>query len=80
VHDTLKVGTKKDVVRRFFAERNIDQTPGREDEVWGSIRTSGCAPFGCASDAAFISIRVELDRAGTVKSEPTVTGMYTDCM
>ena len=80
VHDTLKAGMKKEVVLRFFAERNTDQTPGGDDEVWGSIRTSGCAPFGCASDVFFIGIRVELDDAGTVKSEPTVSAMYADCM
>jgi hypothetical protein len=79
VHDTLKTGTKKDDVLRFFAERNIHQTVER-DAVWGSIRTSGCAPVGCASDAFFIGVRVDLDEAGTVKSEPTVSGIYTDCM
>jgi hypothetical protein len=79
VHDTLTPGTKKDVVVRFLAKRNIHQT-AEGDQVWGRIRTSGCAPFGCTSDAFFIVVRVDLDDAGTVKSEPTVSGIYTDCM
>jgi hypothetical protein len=81
----LKIGTKKAEIARFFADHSIPfTTVGSEafgtPEALGTLRTSGCSPFGCGSDVAFINVRVKLDDAGTVAEEPTVVGMYTDCL
>jgi hypothetical protein len=78
-HERLKIGTKKADVARFFAERSIPFTIS-ESEARGTLRTSGCAPFGCGSDSALIGVSVKLDAAGAVKEEPTVVDLYTDCL
>src|SRR5882762_8732980 len=71
--------TKKADVARFFAEHSIPFTIS-ESEAKGTLWTSGCAPFGCSSDSALIGVSVKLDPAGAVTEEPTVIGMYTDCL
>jgi hypothetical protein len=78
-HEQLKVGTTKADVARFFTEHSI---PLRIEGVYasGSIQTSGCAPFGCGTDSASISVHVRLDRTGSVTEEPTVSAFYTDCL
>jgi hypothetical protein len=78
-HEHLRVGTKNAEVVRFFTERSIPLII-QEEYAYGSIRTSGCAPFGCVSDSAFISVRVKLDEAGAVTEEPIVGAIYTDCL
>jgi len=78
-HDKLTIGTKKDAVIRFFTENGIPVT-FIGNEASGTIYTSGCAPFGCGSDAALLGLRVEVDKAGTVVSEPSVGAFYTDCL
>lgn len=78
-HDKLKIGTQKNDVIQFFSENNIPLRFVRSSAT-GEIRTSGCAPFGCGLDTALIGVRVQLDEAGDVKSEPVVVGMYTDCL
>jgi hypothetical protein len=78
-HEKLKIGTKKDTVVRFFAENGIPVTLSR-DEASGTIYTSGCAPTGCGSDAALLGLRVKVDEAGTVVSEPVVGALYTNCL
>ena len=78
-HEQLTVGTKKDSIIRFFTENGIPITFTR-DEASGTIYTSGCAPSGCGSDAALIRLRVKVDEAGTVVSEPVVGAIYTDCL
>jgi len=78
-HEKLRIGTKKDAVIRFFAETGIPVTFTR-NEASGTIYTSGCAPSGCGSDAALLGLRVKVDEAGTVVSEPVVGGIYTDCL
>jgi hypothetical protein len=78
-HERLKIGTKKADVARFFAEHSIPFTIS-ESEARGTLWTSGCAPFGCGSDSALIGVSVKLDPAGAVTEEPTVIGMYTDCL
>ena len=78
-HNKLKVGTKKDAVIRFFAENGIPAT-FNSSEASGTIHTSGCAPSGCGSDAALLGLRVKVDEAGTVVSEPTVGAIYTNCL
>lgn len=78
-HETLKIGTKKDAVVRFFAENSIPVTFYR-DEASGTIYTSGCAPSGCGSDAALLGLRVKVDEDGTVISEPVVGAIYTNCL
>lgn len=78
-HEQLKIGTKKDAVVRFFAENGIPVTFSR-DEASGRISTTGCAPSGCGSDAALLGLRVKVDEAGTVVSEPVVRALYTDCL
>jgi hypothetical protein len=78
-HDRLRIGTKRDEVIRFFAENGIPLTI-EGDDASVSILTSGCSPFGCGSDAFLLGVRVKLDEAGNVKSEPDVGGIYTDCL
>jgi hypothetical protein len=78
-HERLKIGTKKESVSRFFAERGVPFAI-LESEAIGTLQTSGCSPLGCGTDSALISVRVALDRTGTVTGEPTVVGMYTDCV
>lgn len=78
-HEKLRIGTKKDAVVRFFAENGIPVTFNR-DEASGTIQTPGCAPSGCGSDAALLGLRVKVDEAGTVASEPIVGALYTDCL
>ena len=76
-HERLRIGTKKDDVARFFAEHGI---PFEiiESEATGTIYTSGCAPFGCGTDAALIGVRVKLDSSGAVAEEAKVVSLYTD--
>ena len=78
-HAQLKLGTKKADVARFFTEHNIPFAIS-ESLASGFIETSGCAPFGCGSDAALINVRVKLDEAGAVTEEPAVVGIYTNCL
>jgi hypothetical protein len=78
-HNRLKPGTKKDDLIRFFVENKIP-IDFYESEASGTITTSGCSPFGCGSDAAIIGVRVKVDEAGTVKSNPVVVGIYTNCL
>jgi len=78
-HEKLKIGTKKDAVIRFFAENDIPVT-FYPNEASGTIYTSGCAPSGCGSDAALLGLRVKVDEAGTVVSEPVVGAIYTNCL
>ena len=77
--EKLKVGTKKDVVIRFFKENGIPVTFTR-DEASGTIYTTGCAPKGCGSDDALTGLRVKVDPAGTVVAEPVVGAIYTNCL
>jgi len=78
-YEHLKIGTKKDEVSRFFTEHRIPFTIA-VSEVTGTLYTSGCSPRGCGTDSALIGVRVNVDRTGTVTGEPTVVGMYTDCL
>jgi hypothetical protein len=78
-HEQLKIGTKKDEVSRFFTEHGIPFTIA-VSVVTGVLYTSGCSPLGCGTDSALIGVRVTVDRTGTVTAEPTVVGMYTDCL
>lgn len=78
-NDQLGIGVSKAQVIRFFAEHNMQITfysGGAE----GTLRTTGCAPFGCGADTAFIRVHVAVDVQGTVTDHPQVTGMYTDCL
>jgi hypothetical protein len=77
--EQLKIGTNKSDVARFFAEHKIPFAI-LESEAYGSLRTLGCAPLGCFTNAAFIGVRVQLDGAGTVNEAPKVFGMYQDCL
>lgn len=77
--EELKIGTNKTEVARFFTEHHIPFAM-LESEAFGSLRTSGCAPLGCGTDAAFIGVHVKLDGAGTVTEAPRVFGMYQDCL
>jgi hypothetical protein len=78
-HNKLKIGTKKDTVIRFFSENGLPAT-FNSGEASGTTYTSGCAPSGCGSDAALLGLRVKVDEAGTVVSEPVVGAIYTDCL
>jgi len=85
-HDKLKVGTKRDDVIRFFATNNIPLTFGKfvdRNEATGTIYVSGtseCASLACGTDATLIGLRVDIDEAGTVVSEPVIVSIYTDCL
>jgi hypothetical protein len=78
-HERLKIGTKKADVSRFFAQHGIPFTIV-DSQAIGTLRTSGCAPLGCGTDAALIGIRVKLDPVGTVTEEAITVGLYTDCL
>ncbi|HVH69863.1 MAG TPA: hypothetical protein VNB49_01975 [Candidatus Dormibacteraeota bacterium] len=75
----LKVGANKADVARFFVEHGIPFDIS-ESQATGTLRTSGCAPLGCGTDSAIIGVRVKLNGTGAVTDEPTVVGMYTDCL
>ena len=77
--EQLKIGTKKDEVSRFFTEHGIPLSIHNSEAI-GTLYTSGCSPLGCGTDSALIGVRVNVDRTGTVTGEPTVVGMYTDCV
>jgi hypothetical protein len=84
--NSLRVGTKKDDVARFFASENIpftfDQIVG-EHEARGTIYFKGlpeCESVACGDDSALIGVQVNLSADGTVLSDPVVTGMYTNCL
>jgi hypothetical protein len=84
--NTLKVGTKKDNVVRFFAFEKVPLTfdqIGQNHEATGTIYFEGlpeCENFACGDDSALIGVRVQVDADGTVVSDPVVVGMYTDCL
>lgn len=78
-HEQLKIGTKKEEISRFFTEHGIPISIDNSEAI-GTLYTSGCSPLGCGTDSALIGVRVNVDRTGTVTGEPTVVGMYTDCV
>jgi len=85
-NDSLKVGTRKGDVVRFFASENVplsfDQI-GQDRQARGTLFFKGlaeCENFACGDDSALIGVRVNVDGEGTVVSDPVVIGMYTDCM
>lgn len=78
-HNKLMIGTKKDAVIRFFSESGMPATFKRS-EASGTTYTSGCAPSGCGTDVALLGLRVKVDEAGTVVSEPDVGAIYTNCL
>ena len=77
--EVLKVGTKKDVVIRFFQDNGIPPS-FVGDEVTGTIFLKGCAPPGCGTDDALLGLRVQVDKQGTVVTDPVVGALYTDCL
>jgi hypothetical protein len=85
-NNSLKIGTKRNDVIRFFAAENIpvtfDQIAGRS-EATGTIFFKGdaaCRSVACGDDSAMIDVRVNVDGNGTVVSNPVVVGMSTDCL
>lgn len=83
---SLRIGAKRDDVARFFASENI---PVSFYEVAGHSVASGevyvagipeCASNACGDDSARIGVRVDVDRKGTVISDPVVVSMFTDCL
>jgi hypothetical protein len=77
--EKLIIGAKKDVVIRFFAENGIPVS-FLAGEATGTVSTTGCAPAGCGSDAAYLGLRVKVDEMGTVTGEPVVGAIYSDCL
>jgi hypothetical protein len=75
----LRIGTDKAGVARFFTSHSISFSI-LGAEAYGALQTSGCAPFGCGTDIAFISVQAKLDAADAVAEAPKVTGMYKDCL
>jgi hypothetical protein len=78
--EILKVGTKKDVVVRFFQDHEIPpEFVG--NEVTGTIHLKGgCPPPGCGSEDALLGLRVPVDKEGTVIANPAVGALFTDCL
>jgi len=87
-HEGLRIGTKKQDVIRFFEENRLPvefvkvpyERSGTVYEATGTTYTTGCAPSGCGSDDALLGLRVKVDEAGTVISEPAVGSIYTNCL
>jgi hypothetical protein len=77
--EVLKVGTKKDVVIRFFQDNGIPPA-FVGNEVTGTIYFKGCAPSGCGSDDALLGLRVQVDKEGTVTEKPIVGALYRNCL
>ena len=75
----LKIGTKKDAVVRFFTENGMKVTFS-QNEASGMINATGCSPLGCGTDAALVRLRMNVDKSGSVTSEPEVDGIYADCL
>ena len=75
----LTIGTRKEDVIRFFAENGIPLS-FIGGEATGTIYTTGCAPSGCGSDDALLGLRVQVDKAGSVISEPVVGAIYANCL
>lgn len=87
-HERLRIGTKKEDVIHFFKENGLPvafvEVPYEHSrkvyEATGTISVTGCAPSGCGSDDAWLGLRVNVDDAGTVISEPVVGAIYTNCL
>jgi len=83
---SLKVGTRKNDLVRFFASENVPLTfdqVGQDHEASGTIYFKGlaeCANIACGDDSAEVGVRVKVDIDGTVVSEPVVIGIYTNCL
>lgn len=75
----IRIGASKAEVGLFFKKHEIPFEM-IESEAYGSLRTVGCAPFGCGTDRGFIGVDVKLDAKGTVSEAPRVVGMYQDCL
>lgn len=79
-HESLKIGTKKDAVIRFFQSQKIPVRFERNEAIGEIYTHGGCAPKGCGTDDMLLGLRVEVDAAGTVLSEPVVMSMFTECL
>jgi hypothetical protein len=77
-HENLKVGTKQAGIVRFFSRNHIPLS-FLESLATGDIHVRGCAPFNCDSDDGLIGVRVEIDKKGTVRSEPVIVARYQGC-
>lgn len=82
--EVLKLGTKKEVVLRFFQKngippRSVDLPEGNET-ITGTIYLKGCAPAGCGADTALLGLSIDVDKDGKVTSTPRVGALYTDCL
>jgi hypothetical protein len=76
----LRVGAGNEEVTRFFDVHGM-KVQFAFGEASGTVLTTGCAPFvGCGDDSALIGLRVRVDSAGTVTSQPVVVAMYTNCL
>jgi hypothetical protein len=81
--NSLKLGTKKSDVIRFFASENIPLAFLEGTGATGTVYVEGdaaCRSLACGDDAALVGVRVDVDKNGTVVAEPVVVGMYTDCL
>lgn len=77
--EKLTIGTNKEALTRFFEQNGIPVTFAR-GEATGTISTTGCAPAGCGSDAAYLGLKVKVDDSGSVIGEPIVGALYADCL
>jgi hypothetical protein len=83
---SLKPGTKKADVTAFFASEKIPMDSYKlagQNVVSGQIYVKGlaeCSSVACGDDSALIGVSVDVDKNGTVISDPTVVKMYTNCL
>jgi hypothetical protein len=84
--NSLKIGSKRDDLLRFFASENIPLTfnqIGQDHEARGSIYVTGlpeCENVACGDDSAAISMSVKINADGIVVSEPVVVGVFMRCL
>ncbi len=78
--ESLKIGTKRDGVIRFFESQKIPVRFDRTEAIGEIYIHGGCAPKGCGTDDMLLGLRVKVDATGTVLSEPVVASMFTECL
>jgi hypothetical protein len=80
--EEMKVGASKADVGRFYEKRGIhfQLIQVTYPEAIGTIFTTGCSPFGCGTDVAFIVVRVRLNPEGVVSGQPQVLSGYKNCL
>jgi hypothetical protein len=81
-NEELRVGASKADVAHFYEKRKIPfQIFQVTDlEATGTVFATGCSPFGCGTDEAFIVVRVKLSPQGIVTEQSNVGAAYKNCL